>query len=85
MTKLSDLMQRMARGGYRLHQQWGLMTPEQPETAQHTPEPIKATDGQAGGPDKPFDGTQDNPMPLDSAFPENQHSTYAEDEPVGGE
>ncbi len=61
MTKLSDLMQRMARGGYRLHQQWGLMTPEQPETAQRTPEPIKATDGQAEG----FDGKQANPMPLE--------------------
>ncbi len=53
MTELSDLMQRMARGGYRLHQQWGLMTPEQAETAQHTPEPIKATDEQA----ETLDGT----------------------------
>ncbi len=27
-------------------------------------------------------GPETNPMPLGSAFPENQHSTYAEDEPV---
>ncbi len=25
MTELSDYMQHMAKGGYRLHQQWGLM------------------------------------------------------------
>ena len=62
MTELSDLMQRMARGGYRLHQQWGLMTPEQPEAAQRAPEPSSSTDGQAVA----FDGTTRDPLPLGS-------------------
>jgi hypothetical protein len=57
MTELSDILQHMARGGYRLHKQWGLM---EPEAAPATPEPIKAPDGQAEG----FDGKADNPMPL---------------------
>ncbi|KKL52774.1 hypothetical protein LCGC14_2282130, partial [marine sediment metagenome] len=38
--------------------------------------PEQSTDGQSEG----CEGKLANPMPLDSAFPENQHSTYAEDE-----
>ena len=63
MTELSDLMQRMARGGYRLHQQWGLMTPEQPEAVGPTPllsKPRSSIDRQAEG----FDGKLASPMPL---------------------
>ena len=76
-----DFMRDMLTKYRNKHRKELGLCPEQPEAAQRTPEPIKATDGQS----EAFDGTQDNPMPLDSAFPENQHSTYAEDEPVEGE
>jgi len=50
------------------------------------PEPEQLGPCTSWTPDKPvegFDGTETNPMPLDSPFPENQHSTYANDEPLG--
>ncbi len=60
-----DFMQDMLTKYRNRHRKELGLCPEQPETAQHTPEPIKATDGQAGGSfahlcDK--DGT--NPIPL---------------------
>ncbi len=62
----AELMQHMARGGYRIHQQWGLMAPasppvdKQPEPEQLGPCTISGIDL----PYAPFDGTETNPMPL---------------------
>ena len=53
---------------------------KQPEPEQLGP----CTTWDSSGRAKAFGGTDTNPLPLDSAFPENQHSTYAEDEPLGG-
>ncbi len=47
-----DFMQDMLIKYRNKHRKELGLCPEQPEAAQHTPEPIKATDGQAGG----FDG-----------------------------
>ncbi len=38
-TELSELMQHMARGGYRIHQSWGLMEPES-SVIDEQPEPV---------------------------------------------
>ncbi len=85
MTELSDLMQYMAKGGYRLHQRQ--TAPESP-TVNDTEKALiaghvrrTAEHGPTGG----VDGSRTDSVPLDSAFPENQHSTYADDEPLGGE
>ncbi len=58
-TKYDFMQDMLTRARNRHRKELGLC-PEQPETAQRTPEPIKATDGQAG----PFDGKLANPMPL---------------------
>ena len=57
-TELAELMQHMARGGYRLHQRWGLMQPESPPIEEQ-PEPVDvgharrtAPHGPTGGCDK---------------------------------
>ncbi len=73
MTKYEFMQDMLIRARNRHRRELGLC-PEQPEAGPDSAGPSPATDGGAGG----FDGTQDNPMPLDSAFPENQHSTYAE-------
>lgn len=55
------------------------------------PAPTVAGHGPPLGPDGHPESFQNlcnkskNPIPLDSAFPENQHSTYADDEPIGEE
>lgn len=77
-TKYEFMQDMLTRANNRYRRKHGLPL-EEPEEAPTTPEPVKAPDGQAGG----FNGKLTTPIPLDSAFPENQHSTYAEDEPVG--
>lgn len=61
MTELSDLLQHMARGGYRLHRQWGLM---EPGAVLDTPEPVKTPQQPPVAPERPFDGTLTTPIPL---------------------
>ena len=61
-----DFMQDMLIKYRNKHRKELGLCPEQPEAAQCPPEPSSSTDGQSGGPDKPFDGTQENPMPLGS-------------------
>ncbi len=62
----AELMQHMARGGYRVHQEWGLMasvTPpvdEQPEPEQLGPCSTRNASGESGT----FHGTETNPLPL---------------------
>ncbi len=80
MTKYEFMQDMLILARNRHRKELGLC-PEQSDPAPTTPEPVKAPQQPPAG----FDGTVDNPMLLDSAFPENQHSTYAEDEPVGGE
>ncbi len=53
------------------------LCPEQPEAAQRTPEPIKATDGQAGGPD----GKLANPMPIKTKVGLGVMCEYDDDAP----
>ncbi len=62
----AELMQYMARGGYRLHKEWGLMAPESP-TVDEGPEPAPTISEpylKGSWERVPFDGTQENPLPL---------------------
>ena len=52
----AELMQHMARGGYRIHQQWGLMAPASPPVGEQ-PEPEQLGPCTSWGPET-------NPMPL---------------------
>ncbi len=66
MTKYDFMQDMLTRARNRHRKELGLC-PEQPGAVGPTPLPCKpssSTGGQAGGPAKPFDGTQDNPMPL---------------------
>ena len=63
-------MQHMARGGYRIHQQWGLMAPASPPVGEQ-PVPTElgharrtAPHGQATGFNHLCDKDKTNPLPL---------------------
>ncbi len=78
-----DFMQDMLTRARNKHRKELGLCPEQPEAAQRTPGPIKATDGQAGG----FDGKLANPMPLVKWFGKGcryQCCQWEENEETGG-
>ncbi len=66
MNKYDFMRDMLIRARNRHRKELGLCS-EQPEAVGPTPllcKPPSCPDEQAGGPAKPFDGTQDNPMPL---------------------
>ncbi len=97
MTKLSDILQHMARGGYRLHKEWGLMAPESP-TIDEGPDPTVASHKHRTAPHgQPEDGThathnrsctESTPCPECRLIIEKAHGFDGTQEnplPLGGE